>query len=579
MPPLWHFFLRIIEACTLGHRAEEHPLSSQSANASFVQLCLSQMIYRADIYCCQTSIRRTSLRCCQRMSSHSQQTPCSPRSPSKLLILICRLYATLLTCCCYPLSLLACEITLLTCCCYPLSLLACEMGLTEYLALVGFFLVLIFKELLASCNGRFRTSSESAPLVVQDLEADPPAGTSSRLAHSVAIQSEVTAQDPRRPAPTTHPHLLVGARVPSKQPATITRPQSLNIAPHASTASATVEASPILVQARTDAQASVSAATARLALQGSRASETSAAVLPTQVTIPTSAVSQGPPAPKGGRSFIEACTAAERTHRLITVELSDAEPLVELATEQGDTSPVLTSASAEASNLAGIVKKRRRKERGAPLKLIWSHFDLPDSYMFNRKPFSSRKMAHTIALSSNSHDNIFAQRLDVDSRGNVNKVLANFPSLLDKPVATFNAPELLVSCSNEHDLAVLFRTIEDTRMLGPYYAKIKSKGLPFAPAFWIIRDLPMDLGKNKLRADIQSYIVKNEATLGKWRVVYASWEFKSDVHVSRFNGEVVIVTDAETIRRIDGKATFAFHGCEPERLYSLQNLPSFSVAN
>ncbi|SJX62628.1 uncharacterized protein SRS1_13422 [Sporisorium reilianum f. sp. reilianum] len=279
-----------------------------------------------------------------------------------------------------------------------------------------------------------------------------------------------------------------------------------------------------------------------------------------------------------GQTFLEACTAPMNT-RVLTIKVDPDEQLVELATAPCDPAETVTSAPSEASSSAAITKKRRRKVHAQPVKLIWSHFDLPDAYMFNRKPFSMRKMTHVITLSTDLGDNLFAQRLDLDSKAQIVKALANLPSLSDKPVATFTAPELLVSCSNQRDLAVLFKRIEETGTLGPYHAKIKMKGLPFLPAFWLFKGLPIHLGKNKLRADIQSYIVRNEATFGKWRVVYASWQTKPPVHVSIFTGDLVIVTDAETVARADNQAAPVFHGCVPQRVHSIQNLSGFSSTN
>ncbi|CDR99544.1 uncharacterized protein SPSC_06104 [Sporisorium scitamineum] len=309
------------------------------------------------------------------------------------------------------------------------------------------------------------------------------------------------------------------------------------------------------------------------------ASSGSTSVKRTQPLIEDSRVSPASASVTRGQSFFDACAAPKDNSRIITIKVDRDQQPSELATAQCESFDAATSASQETSNAAAIVRKRRRKVQGQPLKLIWSRFDLPDAYMFNRKPFSTREMTHVIKLSTDLGDNIFAQRLDLDSKAQMVKALANLPSLSDKPIAIFTAPELLVRCTNQSDLVVLFNRIEDTRLLGPYRAQIKSKGLPFVPAFWIIKGLPIDLGKNKLRADIQSYIVRNEATIGKWRVVYASWQTKPPVHVAIFTGELVIVTDAEILGGADSQTAPAFHGSVPRRINSIQGLSGFSPIN
>lgn len=434
-----------------------------------------------------------------------------------------------------------------------LFLFVYEAGLSVYLPpAVIYFLTIVVEELVTSVMASCSPPLESAPLVVPDLEAYVQAPRPTESTPRVSRASKRRAERQRLAAIRRdalisadaflrqHTPVIRSRTNLESRPAFPTQPAQL--VPDANTAlpdaaEATV-AHPFVVAAKADSQDS-------------------------------------PPPTR--RGLKEACSAPRNSNSVITIKVDPNEQPVETATAQCDSSEVVTSATSEAWNAAAIANKKRRKVHVRALKMIWSHFDLPDAYMFNRKPFSMRKMTHVIALSTDLGDNVFAQRLDLDSKAHVIKALAKLPSLADKPIPTFTAPELLVSCSNQRDLAVLFKTIEDTGMLGPYHAKIKTKGLPFAPAFWLIRGLSTDLSKNKLRADIQGYIVRNEATLGKWRVVYASWQTKPPVHVAIFTGDVVIVTDAETIARADRHAAPVFHGCVPQRIHSLQNMSNFSA--
>ncbi|KAJ1021989.1 hypothetical protein NDA18_005226 [Ustilago nuda] len=205
-------------------------------------------------------------------------------------------------------------------------------------------------------------------------------------------------------------------------------------------------------------------------------------------------------------------------------------------------------------------------------KILTSNYHFDEAYMFTEQPISTHKMTHEVALSLPSGEEVNASQIDYDDKAKIIEELSALMSVTVPPFVTNIGATLSLKCRGDFELNWVYNHIEEKKMLGPYRAKIAAKGMPFLPVFWLFRGLTTTQSLHDLRREIQSYIDLNVGTLGQWRAVFASC--RQTPCMSEFQpnstGDVLVVTDAETMYSARITEPPAFQGIKPRRRYTAE---------
>ena len=186
-------------------------------------------------------------------------------------------------------------------------------------------------------------------------------------------------------------------------------------------------------------------------------------------------------------------------------------------------------------------------------RLIWSHYSMPDSYLLDGMPISTRKMTHEIGLCSASGETIDAADVSTSDQ---NEIIADLAQMMVTsglvlrypPLVSFQGPEVRLICDSESFLLYSFEQLSTTSMLGPYRITIKARGLPFRPHFWTLRGLEPSTNHRQVSADLQSFTMRNRGFFGETRIIYGTfYRIPSLSSEAAFSGDVLFVTDAATI--------------------------------
>lgn len=174
-------------------------------------------------------------------------------------------------------------------------------------------------------------------------------------------------------------------------------------------------------------------------------------------------------------------------------------------------------------------------------------------------------MTHQVSLSLSSGQAVIASQLDPTEKAKIIEELTSLMSITVPPFVINNGETLLLKCRGDFELNWIYNHLEEKQKLGPYRAKIKAKGMPFVPVFWLLEGLSTRQSLAELRAKIQSYLDCNSGSLGKWRAVYASCHKTACTgdFPPNFMGNVLIVTDAETMFSSWVKNPPVFQGIKP----------------
>lgn len=205
-------------------------------------------------------------------------------------------------------------------------------------------------------------------------------------------------------------------------------------------------------------------------------------------------------------------------------------------------------------------------------KILSSNYHFDEAYMFTEQPISTHKMTHQVALSLPSGEEVIASQIDHADKAKIIEEINALMSVTVPPLVTNIGATLCLKCRGEFELNWVYHHIEEKKMLGPYRAKIAAKGMPFLPVFWLFEGLTTKQSLHELCCEIQSYIVRNAGTLGQWRAVFASCRQTPcmSAFLPNFTGDVLVVTDAETMFSARITKPPAFQGINPCRRYKAE---------
>lgn len=217
-------------------------------------------------------------------------------------------------------------------------------------------------------------------------------------------------------------------------------------------------------------------------------------------------------------------------------------------------------------------------------KLLSSNYHLQDQYIFDDKPFSTRPMTHEFRLSPISdldqHD-FFGHIDQVEQDAIIAafvKKMCHWGIFETTPVITFNGRMMLVTCSTQSVLAASWKIFSSSSSsaestLANYKLEPMCKGLPFIPRFWLLEGVPANANKKVVMVKLQSYANRNQVCLGKMQVAYASfYRVVRQGSKAVFSGNVLLVTDAVTIRAKSPTVMPGFYDARPVRVKKPQPL-------
>ncbi|SPO27302.1 uncharacterized protein UTRI_10419 [Ustilago trichophora] len=214
-------------------------------------------------------------------------------------------------------------------------------------------------------------------------------------------------------------------------------------------------------------------------------------------------------------------------------------------------------------------------------KLLSSNYQLQDQYIFDEKPFSTRPMTHEFRLSPISdldQDEFFFHIDQVEQDAIIAafvKKVCRWAIFETTPVITFNGRMMLVTCSTQSVLAASWKIFSSSTesTLANYKLEPVCKGLPFIPRFWLLEGLPANANKKVVMEKLQSYANRNQVYLGKMQVAYASfYRVVRQGSKAVFSGNILLVTDAVTIRAKSPTVMPGFYDARPVRVKKPQRL-------
>lgn len=203
-------------------------------------------------------------------------------------------------------------------------------------------------------------------------------------------------------------------------------------------------------------------------------------------------------------------------------------------------------------------------------KLLYSNYQLSDSYIFDDLPFCTRPMTHEFSLSTIEGEFIASiDQTDQDA------IIAAFVKAMCRwgiheatPVITFKGCMMQITCSTQSILAAVWKILQSQTNLYRYRIEPACKGLPFVPRFWLLEGVPANADKTRVAKGIQSYADRNQRYLGQLRTAYASfYRVVRPGSKAIFSGNVLLVTDAVTIRAKCPGVMPGHHEARPRRIY------------